>query len=112
LQLAVIPSDGSDRAEDPAKRSVTVTRFSTDAGPGVRWHPSGNSLACIHDNAVAVISVKEGPTFGTVRYLTPRDTGPERLNLVWSHDGKTLAYNKAVPTKGADGSIAKNYDGS
>ncbi|MCP4641656.1 MAG: DUF3748 domain-containing protein, partial [bacterium] len=63
-QIFIIPSDGSDRHEDPAKRPVQATHFPEGAGPGVRWHPTGNSIACISNNAVAVTCVKPGKDFG------------------------------------------------
>ncbi len=112
-QIFLIPSDGSDRHINHDKRPVQATRFPGGAGVAVRWHPSGNFIACISDNAVAVTCVEPGPNFGVSAYLTPRGDGPpERLNLVWSPDGSVLAYNKAVPTLDAAGQRVTTYDGS
>ncbi len=110
-QIFIIPSDGSDRSGDPVKRPVQATHFPTGAGPGVRWHPSGNSIACMADGGVAVTCVKPGPDFGKSVFLTPHGDA-ERIALVWSPDGKVLAYNKAVPTKDEDGNRVRTYDGS
>jgi hypothetical protein len=110
-QVFIIPSDGSDSHEDPAKRPVQATRFKNGAGPGLRWHPSGNSVACPSNNGVAVTCVKPGPDFGKTVFLTPQGDGPERINLVWSPDGKVLAFNKRVPTTDESGKRAYTYDG-
>lgn len=111
IQVFIIPSDGSDQSEDPAKRPVQATHFPNGAGPGVRWHPSGNSIACMADGGVAVTCVKPGPDFGKSVFLTPYGDA-ERIALVWSPDGKVLAYNKAVPTTGDEGNPVRAYDGS
>lgn len=109
-QIFVIPSDGSDQSGDPAKLPVMATLFEHGAGDGVRWHPSGDFIACISNNAVAVTCVKPGERFGKTVWLTD-SKGPERSQLVWSPDGSVLAYNKPVPTKDANGNVVKTYDG-
>ncbi|HOH35764.1 MAG TPA: DUF3748 domain-containing protein [Candidatus Hydrogenedentes bacterium] len=109
-QVFIIPSDGSDQSDEPAKRPVQATHFPGGAGDGIRWHPSGNSIACIADGGVAVTCVVPGPNFGKSVFLTPHgDT--ERSDLVWSPDGSVLAYCRVVPTLGADGQPARNYKG-
>lgn len=110
-QVFIVPSDGSDQSDDPAKRPVQATQFPEGAGPGLRWHPSGNSIACIVNGAVAVTSVKPGPGFGKSVFLTPQD-GAQRTALVWSPDGSLLAYNKSVPTTDDNGNPIHAYDGS
>ena len=111
LQVFIIPSDGSDRDPDETKRPVQATHFTNGAGPGLRWHPSGNSIACIVDNHVAVTCVKPGPRFGETRFLTAPDNA-ERSQLVWSPDGLTLAFNKPVPTNDASGNHVRTYNGN
>jgi len=110
-QIFVIPSTGSDRDPDEAKRPVQATHFTQGAGPGLRWHPSGNTIACIADNQVAVTCVKPGPRFGETQYLTPPDNA-ERSQLVWSPNGTKLAFNKPVPTNDQDGNHVRTYDGN
>ena len=105
MQVFIIPSDGSSEA-------VQATSFPEGADLGVRWHPSGNSVVCLSNNRVAAVCVKQGsPLFGKHVFLTDQD-GPARIKPVLSWDGKTLAYNKQVPTTIADGSIVKNYAGA
>jgi Protein of unknown function (DUF3748)/WD40-like Beta Propeller Repeat len=110
-QIFVIPADGAENHQDPAKRPVQVTDFAGGVAGGVRWHPSGNAVAYVANNGVAVACVKAGTNFGKTVFLTPQGDAPDRRNLVWSHDGKTLAFNKRVPTRDSDGNAVKTCDG-
>lgn len=108
-QIFIIASDGSDRDPDPAKRPVQATRFQDGAGPGVRWHPSGDVIACTYNGAIAVVDVRPGPHFGETKLLTPEDQTSPRSELVWSPDGKLFAYVRPVPTFDANGRPVKTY---
>lgn len=109
-QVFIIGSHGSDRAAKPEERPVQATHLPEGVDGGLRWHPSGNSIACISNGGVAVTCVKPGPDFGKFTFLTPQgDT--ERIDLVWSPDGNVLAYGKEVPTKDADGKPFTTYAG-
>lgn len=111
-QIFVVPATGGTAHPDPTMRPVQVSHFERGVTGGLRWHPDGTAIACIVDNGVAVVSlVEKDGAFGKVTYLTPRNDTPERLNLVWSHDGKTLAFNKRVETKGPTGEIVTGFDG-
>jgi len=110
-QLFIIACHGSDQHPDPAKRPIQATHFENGAGPGLRWHPSGNSIACISNNGVAVTCVKPGPHFGKTTFLTPQEDEPALLNLVWSPDGRLLAFNKRTPTVDENGKRLHTYDG-
>jgi hypothetical protein len=44
-------------------------------------------------------------------FLTPQDDGHQRKDLVWSPDGKWLAYDRPIPTPGKDAHQLKTYDG-
>lgn len=110
-QIFVIPVDGSDRHEDPAKRPVQVTHFKSGVDGGLRWHPSGRAIACLSDGGVAVVCVKPGTRFGEAAFLTPKGDRPERLSLVWSPDGNLLAFNKRVPTSDTKGEPIVTFDG-
>ena len=55
--------------------------------------------------------VKPGPQFGQSAFLTPQGDEPERENLVWSPDGKILAFGKQLPTFDADGNHVYTYKG-
>jgi len=111
-QIFLIPSDGADDDPDPRKRPQLLSSFPNGAGPGLRWHPTGNSIACFTNNGLAVIVSRPGVRFGEVHWLIPPDDGPERSQLVWSPDGGTLAYCKPVPYHDNDGVHHTAYDGS
>ena len=110
-QIFIIASDGSDQDPDPAKRPVQATHFPDGAGPGVRWHPTGNAIACTYNGAIAVIRVQPGPRFGETKLLTPEDKTAPRAELVWSPDGALFAYTRAVPTFDANGNPVRTYAG-
>jgi hypothetical protein len=111
-QIFVIDSHGSDQHADPAMRPVQVTSLPAGAASGLRWHPSGNSIAVISDNGVAVTGVKPGPLFGKTTWLTRHGSGvPPAEGLVWSHDGRLLAFNRHVPTADAAGNQVKDAAG-
>ena len=111
-QIFIIPSDGSDQSDDPAKRPVQATDLPDGAGPGLRWHPSGNSVACVSDNGVVVTCVKPGPLFGKSAWLTKHGEKHVRDQLVWSYDGKTVAYDRPVRYKDEQGERVTMYDGA
>lgn len=58
---------------------------------GVRWHPDGKQVCYIWDNCI-IIKVLGEKEFKRITH--PTETPPS--NLVWSHDGNTIAYNKIV----------------
>ncbi len=110
-QVFVIPADGSDRAKDTAKRPSQLTRFAQGADGNLRWHPSGNTVFCVNDNAVAAICAVPGQDLGKTVYLTPREAAPPPKNLVVSPDGRSLAFNRRAPAYDYRGKRATNYTG-
>lgn len=110
-QIFIIPADGSDQADDPAKRPVQATFLPQGADSGLRWHPSGKSILCISDNAIAATCVAPGPRFGQSVFLTPRGGDAKRYALALSPDGRTMAFNKPVPANDAQGKHAVTYAG-
>jgi hypothetical protein len=112
-QVFIVPSNGSDQATDPALRPVQATRMATNVTGGLRWHPSGNSIAAISDGGVFVTCVKPGPLFGVSVFLTAHGSGvPAADALVWSHNGKMLAFNRRIPTYDATGRLLKDAGGN
>jgi len=112
-QVFIIDAKGSDQDPDPAKRPIQASFLDQGAAGGVRWHPSGNSIAVLSDNGVAAICVQPGPLFGAAYWLTPHGAAlaaPEAL--VWSHDGSLLAFNRRVPTYDAKGNLVKDFNGN
>jgi hypothetical protein len=112
-QVFIVPSNGSDTDSNPAMRPVQATRLPRGASGGVRWHPSGNSIAVISDNGVVATCVKPGPLFGSSVFLTSHGTGvPAAEALVWSRDGRILAFNRRTPTWDAKGNLVKDFGGN
>ncbi len=110
-QVFIIPSDGSDRAEDPSKHPVQATFLEKGVDAAPRWHPSGNSIACISDGGLVVTCVKPGPHFGKSLFLTPHGDGAPRFAFCWSPDGKHIAYNRQTQTVDEAGNRVTNYKG-
>lgn len=111
-QVFIVNSLGSDQAADPQMRPIQVSRIPGGTTGGLRWHPSGNSIAVQADNGVATICVKAGPDFGKMRWLTRHGAGvPAAEALVWSRDGQRLAFNRRVPTHDAEGKLVKDAGG-
>jgi hypothetical protein len=109
-QVFIIPSSGSDQSSDPALRPVQATFLEKGASGGLRWHPSGKSIAVISDNGVVAVSVAPGPAFGKAVYLTTHGSDvPAADALVWSRDGLRLAFNRRVPTYGPTGAVVKDF---
>ena len=58
------------------------------------------AIACIAGNRILITDVRPGANFGQTAVLS--DRGPAPFALVWSNDGKTLAYNRTIKTDGKD----------
>jgi len=110
-QVFVIAANGSDRCDNPALRPVQATSIAGGVETCLRWHPMGRTILVTVKGGIDAVCVAPGPRFGETVQLTPRGDGPPRHAPVVSPDGRTIAYNRLVPTKGSDGGTAKNYAG-
>lgn len=111
-QVFLINSIGSDQHPDPAMRPVQATRLEQGASGGLRWHPTGNSIAVQSDNGIAAVCVQPGPQFGKTVWLTQHGATVAAVEgLVWSRDGKLLAFNRRVPTYDSTGALVKDAAG-
>ncbi|MEO9894105.1 DUF3748 domain-containing protein [Aurantibacter sp.] len=95
-QVFVIAADGSDISNDPSKRPVQVTNYTSDAG-FIRWHPSDKWIFSISQGKVYASYIGDSDSFGKSILLTPNELNRE--NLVVSHDGKILAYDALIAHK-------------
>ena len=112
-QVFLINSKGSDQDPNPEMRPVQATTLEKGASGGLRWHPSGNSIAVISDNGIAAVCVKAGPLFGKAHWLTQHGTSVVAADaLVWSRDGTRLAFNRRVPTYDSAGKLVKDAGGN
>ena len=112
-QVFLVNSKGSDRDPNPEMRPIQATTLEKGATGGLRWHPSGNSIAVIGDNGIAAVCVKPGPLFGKSHWLTQHgSTTPAADALVWSRDGTRLAFNRRVPAYDSGGKLVKDAGGN
>lgn len=89
------PLDGSYRV---------LTSFDTSVQTDARWHPQGNHVVFGCDNAIVVVNVKTGQ----VRRLTERTAEPP-FALVWSRNGKSIAWNRLVKDPASGQSFAQIF---
>ena len=74
---------------------IQVTHHNTPIQSTVRWNPNGRQITYVCDNSIYICTVEAGPSFAKARRMTPRTDRPP-LSPVWSHDGRTIAYNRLV----------------
>lgn len=72
-------------------KPMQQTFHETDIQSGIRWHKDGNKICYVWDNSI-VIKELGAKSF---QRMTQSSTNPP-TDLVWSHDGKTIAYNRQV----------------
>ncbi len=76
-----------------------LTQHTSDVQSGVRWSPNGKQVCYVWDNSVVICDVQEGSfASGYKRLTVPTDPSPK--NLVWSHNGKMIAYNREISESG------------
>ena len=80
---------------------VQLTEHISDVQTGVRWSPNNQSVIYICDNSIMICEVSERPFEKRFRRLTAR-TEDTPSNIVWSNDGKTIAFNRTVQAEGSN----------
>ena len=89
-QIFIIPTIGGT----PKQATSIEGGVTSDS----RFNPSGKVIACVAGNKILITNIDPGPQFGKTTVLNDHTSAP--FGLVWSHDGKTLAYNRNVETDG------------
>ncbi|WP_259016403.1 DUF3748 domain-containing protein [Emticicia fluvialis] len=81
---------------DPYGKNLTqVTHHDSPVEGYVRWHPSGKSLFYVWNGSI--VECKTGSESFEKRYqLLTKPSAPSPTNLVISHDGKTIAFNRLI----------------
>ncbi len=77
---------------------LQCTHHASDVQGGVRWSPDNRSIIYQWDNSVVLCDMSNRPFNSRYRRLTARTSEP-LSNLVWSNDGKVIAFNRSVPVK-------------
>jgi hypothetical protein len=75
---------------------VQVTQHNSPIQSTVRWNPDGNQICYVCDNSIYICDVREGDSFGRARRMTAKTKEPPQCP-VWSHDGRTIAFNRSIP---------------
>ena len=78
---------------------VQVTEHNSDVQSGARWSPDNQSIAYIWDNSIVLCEISNQPFEKRAKRLTAKTTDAPS-NLVWSNDGRTVAFNRSVSGDG------------
>lgn len=86
-----------------------ASRQITDHPAGVqtcaRWSPDNRSICYQSENSIIICTVSDEPFEKRFKRITPVSK-EEMSNIVWSNDGKTIAFNKPVKDE-ASGKVFK-----
>ncbi|HDL19042.1 MAG TPA: DUF3748 domain-containing protein [Bacteroidetes bacterium] len=83
-------------------KPVQVTRHNSEVQSAVRWQANGELIYYVWDNSIIRCDVRPGGTFGRFNRLNRKRLQPP-ANIILSHDGKTLAFNRTVTGKDGNG---------
>lgn len=78
-----------------------LTSFETPVQSDVRWHPNGTHVAFVCGDSVLVANAESGAYH---RLTKPSQESP--FALVWSRNGKVIAFNRLVP----DGPSGQSFE--
>ncbi|WP_439554850.1 DUF3748 domain-containing protein [Dyadobacter sp.] len=76
-------------------KTSQATYHDSDVKGNARWHPEGEYIAYVWDTSIVLCGIGDASFHQRTRVLTaPSKQVP--VNLVWSHDGQVLAYNRLM----------------
>lgn len=78
---------------------IQITNHSSDVQTAPRWSHENKSIAYVWDNSTVICEISDRPFEKRYKRLTA-SSAEAPSNLVWSNDGKTIAYNRLVPIEG------------
>lgn len=87
LQIFTISPDGSHLTQ--------LTNHTSNVEGYLRWHPSGKSLYYVWNGSIVNCETGNEAFDKRHKVLTER-TVPSPTNIVISHDGKTIAFNRLI----------------
>ncbi len=78
-----------------------ITFHESNLEGSIRWHPSGNSIFYIWNGSICEVEINE-EDFDKRLKIISKPINPSPSNLVLSHEGKILAFNRLIenPTNG------------
>ncbi|WAC11599.1 DUF3748 domain-containing protein [Dyadobacter pollutisoli] len=76
-----------------------LTEHDYDVIGNVRWHPDGQHVTYVWKGSITLCKTGTEPFAERIKTLT-KPTNPAPTNLVWSHDGGVVAFNRLL--KGND----------
>ena len=91
-QIFIISPDG--------RSSRQVTDHPAGVQSCARWSPDKLSICYQTENSIVICKIDNGPFEQRFQRITPVSK-EEISNIVWSPDGKTIAFNRPVKAEGA-----------
>ncbi|MCE7069214.1 DUF3748 domain-containing protein [Dyadobacter sp. CY327] len=76
-----------------------LTAHESNVSGNVRWRPDGKAVGYIHEGSITICKIGDAPFQQRFVKIT-QPTNPAASNLVWSPDGKTLAFNRLIQKEG------------
>lgn len=77
--------------------ATQLTEHETDVSGNARWHPDGQHISYIWNGSIILCKTGNAPFSERIKPLTT-PTSPAPTNMVWSADGKILAFNRRITT--------------
>jgi hypothetical protein len=75
-----------------------LTEHESDISGNLRWHPAGRHVSYVYNGSILLCKIGKAPFKDRFQTLTV-STNPAPTNIVWSHDGKMLAFNRVVKSE-------------
>ncbi len=76
-----------------------LTECASDITGNLRWHPDGKHITYVYEGSIVLCETGDGAFKERIQMLTePSEAAP--TNLIWSADGKMLAFNRLVKNDG------------
>jgi WD40 repeat protein len=82
-------------------KPTQLTEHDADVTGNVRWHPDGQQVTYVWKGSITLCKIGTEPFTERIKILT-KPTDPAPTNLVWSHDGSVVAFNRQVKEDNAE----------
>jgi Periplasmic component of the Tol biopolymer transport system len=79
-----------------------LTQHETSVQSGVRWSPDNKSVIYVWDNSIVQCEVSDQPFENRFKRLTAK-SAEAPSNIVWSNNGKIIAFNRILPAEAKEG---------